>query len=260
MFCTNCGKSLDDSSSFCKYCGSRVKQTSESIEAVDAPKPKNRLLKAGKILTIIGAAGFLAIVFISLIIYGEVYLYNGYDFTKVLCTICIVLMGLGLVGIILGLALAGKMAPEKNTKQSLVISIVLMVLATVFSTILIANGIKEKQHEQNSYSYTPSYSSSYEMDHATYCLLYINVANVQVTHSGNYAYITGTVTNTGTYQIKYVKVRAACKDRSGNVIDTDWTYAVDSSWLNPGESKRFEMMVKDTSNAIKTATVTVVYE
>ena len=98
------------------------------------------------------------------------------------------------------------------------------------------------------------------MDHATYCYLYIKVSNVKVTHSGNYAYISGTVTNTGTYQVKYVKVRAACKDYRGNIIDTDWTYAVDSSWLNPGESKKFEMMVKDTGNDISTASVTVVYE
>ncbi len=98
------------------------------------------------------------------------------------------------------------------------------------------------------------------MDHATYCLLYMKVSNVKVTHNGNYAYISGTITNTGTYQIKYVKVRAQCKDYRGNVIDTDWTYAVDSSWLNPGESKKFEMMVKDTGKDISTATVTVVYD
>ena len=91
-------------------------------------------------------------------------------------------------------------------------------------------------------------------------MLYLKITNVSVKHSGNYAYISGTITNTGSYQIKYVKVRAACLDYRGNVVDTDWTYAVDSSWLNPGESKKFEMMVKDSGNDIRTANVTVVYD
>lgn len=102
--------------------------------------------------------------------------------------------------------------------------------------------------------------STQEMDHATYCLLYMSVSNVNVKHERNYTYVTGTVTNNGTYQVKYVKVKAVCKDWSGSVIDTDWTYAVDSLWLDPGESKAFEMMVKDEDGKIKTADVSIVYE
>ena len=96
------------------------------------------------------------------------------------------------------------------------------------------------------------------MDFSTYCLLYLNVSNVRVTHSGNYTYVTGSVKNTGTYSVRYVKVRAACKNSSGSVIDTDWTYAVDSDWLEPGESKTFEMMIRDPNNNIRSASVTIV--
>jgi hypothetical protein len=101
-----------------------------------------------------------------------------------------------------------------------------------------------------------SYSSSDEMSHSTYCMLYMSITDVQVKHERNYTYVSGKVTNNGTYSIKYVKVKAACKDYSGNVIDTDWTYAVDSAWLEPGESKTFEMMIRDEYGSIKTATVT----
>ena len=73
-------------------------------------------------------------------------------------------------------------------------------------------------------------------------------------------YISGTIKNTGTYQIKFVKVKAVCKNYAGSIVDTDWTYAVDSNWLEPGESKKFEMMVKDTNNEIRTANVSVVYD
>lgn len=285
MFCSKCGKPIDDSSAFCNYCGAKIdEKKTEQEKAGDAIQPiasntedpsgldsstqstiavtqkqKNWVMKVGKILAIIGIAGFLTIAFVGLIIWGKVYLYNGFDLTKVLCTLCLILMILGLCGIVVGLILAKKKAPVK--KKSLVFPIILIVLASIFSITLIVSGIQsgtgKKQTSSSSYS---SASSTYEMDHATYCYLYIKVSNVKVTHSGNYAYISGTVTNTGTYQVKYVKVRAACKDYRGNIIDTDWTYAVDSSWLNPGESKKFEMMVKDTGNDISTASVTVVYE
>ena len=50
------------------------------------------------------------------------------------------------------------------------------------------------------------------------------------------------------------------KDYSGKVIDTDWTYAVDSTWLDPGESKSFEMMIRDEYGKIQTADVSIINE
>lgn len=145
---------------------------------------------------------------------------------------------------------------EKKTKskKKTIIAIFAIALVIVCSVILIINAsIDNKKDSSSSDS-----SYSYQMDHSLYCLLYMNISNVEVEHKGSYAYVSGTITNNGTYQIKYVKVRAACKDYSGSTIDTDWTYAVDSSWLNPGESKRFEMMIKDEDYKIKTVSVSVV--
>ena len=132
-----------------------------------------------------------------------------------------------------------------------------MILILV-AGIGVAGLIRYKNEHKKKSSYSSSGSSySYEMDHSTYALLYMSLSNVSVTHSGDYAYVSGTITNNGAYQIKYVKVKAECKDYRGNVIDTDWTYAVDSTWLDPGESKKFEMMVKDPDKDIRTATVKV---
>lgn len=128
----------------------------------------------------------------------------------------------------------------------------------VFTVILLTVGCKSSSGSGKTGSSSSSYSSSNEMSHSTYCLLYMSISNVKVTHKGNYAYCSGTITNTGTYSVKYVKVKAALKDASGNTIDTDWTYAVDSTWLDPGESKSFEMMIKDEDGKIKKAVVTVI--
>ena len=57
--------------------------------------------------------------------------------------------------------------------------------------------------------------------------------------------------------MKFVEIKGAFKG-AGKVIDTDWTYAVDSTWLDPGESKSFEMMIKDEDGKIKKAVVTVI--
>ena len=147
---------------------------------------------------------------------------------------------------------------EKTTlafnKRITILVVILIIVAGIGVAVMIKNENKKARKSSSSSSGT---SYSYEMDHNTYSLLYMNVSNVSVTHSGNYAYVSGTITNNGTYSVRYVKVKAACKDLSGSVIDTDWTYAVDSSWLEPGESKSFEMMVKDTGKRIKTASVTV---
>lgn len=193
----------------------------------------------------------MTIVLVGLIVYGTVYFFNGYDITKVLCIIDIVLMLSGAIGASVGSVLSWK--NSSVTKNKKLITVIIAALAVTFSTILIINSIKEAKPKYDT-------SNSYEMSHSTYCLVYMKVSDVQVRHSGNYAYISGTITNNGTYQIKYVKVRAVCKDAYGSIVDTDWTYAVDSDWLNPGESKKFEMMVSDRSDSIKTANVTVVMD
>ena len=140
-----------------------------------------------------------------------------------------------------------------------VLTIALACLCALMLTSCSSNRSSSKSTKNDSYySRSTTRASSYEMSHATYCRLYMKVNNVKVKHERNYTYVTGSVKNTGTYQVKFVKVKAVCKDYSGNIIDTDWTYAVDSTWLDPGESKTFEMMVRDPDGKIKKADVTVI--
>lgn len=123
MFCKFCGEKIEDNAIFCSKCGAKL--TSEektnvlSSEIIDTTtnglneneKPIKK--KSDKILNIIqkvvfgcliaGIAGitlFLGIVLVGLFVYGRVYLFDGYDFTKVLSIISIVLMLIGVCGII----------------------------------------------------------------------------------------------------------------------------------------------------------------
>ena len=65
--------------------------------------------------------------------------------------------------------------------------------------------------------------------------------------SGDYIYINGSVTNTSSSKtISYFEVEAKFYDSKGNVIDSDWTN--DGDDLEPGESRKFEIMHKYDSN------------
>lgn len=231
-----------------------------TADATPAKKQIN-VLKIGVIVALSGVGIFFLITLISLIIYGRAYYYDGYDFTKVFCTIDLILMLSGAVCTAVGLILK-KVRKETVLKNALILSITAIALSLICAVVPIVNAIRtsiESSRYGSSYS-SGSSGSSYSsgMDYSTYCLLYLNVSNVRVTHSGNYTYVTGSVKNTGTYSVRYVKVRAACKNSAGSVIDTDWTYAVDSDWLEPGESKTFEMMIRDPNNNIRSASVTIV--
>lgn len=85
----------------------------------------------------------------------------------------------------------------------------------------------------------------------------LDIHDLKLYHSGDYAYIEGTVKNTGRKTYEFIKVRAQCKNVNKEVIDIDWTYLVGSEGIRPNESKAFLMMVRDTSNKIKSVSVEV---
>ena len=64
------------------------------------------------------------------------------------------------------------------------------------------------------------------------------------TYGSSYIRATGTITNNSSYTVKYVKIKGSFESSSGAVVDTAWTYAVDSAGLAPGETCKWEMSVK----------------
>lgn len=74
------------------------------------------------------------------------------------------------------------------------------------------------------------------------------VSNIQITSNSIFTIATGTITNRGYNKVSYVKIKGAFVNGYDKTIDTDWTYAVDSMELAPGESKTWKMSVpKDDS-------------
>jgi len=71
----------------------------------------------------------------------------------------------------------------------------------------------------------------------------LKITTDRVSSNSSYTICTGSVKNNGTKTYYYIEVKGAFKDSSGNVIDTDWTYAAGSEGLAPGESTTFRLSV-----------------
>ena len=71
----------------------------------------------------------------------------------------------------------------------------------------------------------------------------LQISDTKVSSNSSYTICTGTLKNTGKKTYKFVEVKGSFKDSSGNVLDTDWTYAVGSEGLSPGESTTFRMSI-----------------
>lgn len=61
---------------------------------------------------------------------------------------------------------------------------------------------------------------------------------------GNFMYLKGKVRNNGTAKVDFVKVGIEWLDASEKVLDTDFTYAVSSEGLSPGNAKSFTIMTE----------------
>ena len=88
-----------------------------------------------------------------------------------------------------------------------------------------------------------SYGNGYESGYTA-----LDVIDLEWNNNSSYTVCTGKVKNTGNSTDYYVEVKGAFKDSSGNVLDTDWTYAVGSEGLAPGESSSFRLSVDKDSD------------
>ena len=136
MICNVCGQKIEEGQMFCPKCGAKVETTSTDSSTTTTSATTSRKLPTivqkiysiGMILGIVGAALFFGIVLIGLILYGKVFLFNGYDFTKVLTIISIVLMLIGFCSIVVKIVL-GLILKVNNTQIPTVKKVLPIVLA-----------------------------------------------------------------------------------------------------------------------------------
>lgn len=163
-----------------------------------------------------------------------------------------------------GVSIAGfiqkirKRAPETGEKKlpdvkafvkaekAVTVGAVFLCLTLVFLLVItpiskISKGSSGSSSRSSSSTSSGSSSGAGGLDAYSYALVYIRTSNVKIEHNSSYTVCTGTVTNTGTMTLRFLKIRGAFTDRKGTVKDTDWTYAIGSEGLGPGESTSFRM-------------------
>lgn len=92
----------------------------------------------------------------------------------------------------------------------------------------------DSDSSSSSYSYSSGYTD-------------LDVNSLSLDSNSSYTICTGKVTNNGDKTYTFVTVKGSFKDSSGNVLDTDSTYAVGSEGLAPGESSSFRLSVDKDS-------------
>lgn len=71
----------------------------------------------------------------------------------------------------------------------------------------------------------------------------IEITDKKASRDGDYMYASGAVKNVSQTSYSYIKVKVTYVNDSGDIIDTDWTYA-SSETLRPNEQKYFEIMTR----------------
>lgn len=79
----------------------------------------------------------------------------------------------------------------------------------------------------------------------------LSFSDISVTKNSSYTICTATITNNGRKTYTFIEVKGKFKNSSGIILDTDWTYAVGSEGLAPGESASFRLSVDKDSNITK---------
>lgn len=258
--CPECCKEVSDKVTTCSYCGyPLIKESSPGNKSDLISFVKHNYKKVEWLL--IGGGVILAILIsiISLIGFGRIYFFKGsYTITKIGWIAVIIAL---LNGIVLLVLKNDRLLPFLRNKEESFKRIVkigtsaalsLVVIITASTLIANENSLdKQLADIDREQAYLKN-----ELDKYSY-LVDLKVSNITMGSNSVFTTASGTITNNSTINsYRYIKVTGSFKNSSGQTIDTDWTFAIDSAWLKPGESKKFELSVrKDYS--IKSCTVEI---
>ena len=209
MYCSKCGKKIDDDAAFCKYCGKQISYKNDSLQNIvrEGIISKNKILKYKK------------------------YFYVGMLFIIALIYILVIRCKSGFC--LLPSSLHSEYCAAHTCHR---------------------NGCYNKVAEGNNYCYThmPFTSTLAYYDYTPEVAEDVLVfSNINVSKNSSYTVCTATITNNGRKTYTFIEVKGKFKDSSGTILDTDWTYAVGSEGLEPGESATFRLSVSKNTNITK---------
>jgi DNA repair exonuclease SbcCD ATPase subunit len=128
------------------------------------------------------------------------------------------------------------------------------VVALIIASLSISNSNRRASTSYNTTNYrsTNTYSTLQKDD---FDWEYISQRNedlhwevTDLYSNSSYTVCEGTLKNSGTKSYEFIKIKGSFEDANGNVVDTDWTYAVGSEGLSGGETTTFRLSVKKNTD------------
>ena len=223
IYCRKCGNKLEDDAQFCVHCGTPVLSAKPSQEQTAAGEP-SVTEPAWKAAT--------AQVQDTLLPFMQR--------NRILLIIFAVIIVLGIIGLgsYFGSRCAVSGCSEKAEYGDYCIQ-----------HVCLEAGCTNRRTSGSNYCYLHQPATYYAS-------VDLEISNVKLESNSSYTVATGTVTNNGSHTYTFVKVKGAFQDSSGTTLDTDWTYAVGSEGLAPGETTSFRMSV-DKDYKIKKCSVSI---
>ena len=135
----------------------------------------------------------------------------------------------------------------KINKMVFISIVVVASIITLLTIIFEPHEIYERNNNNNNNSYYGNTNSN-KLD-----TRYLKISDTSLTSNSSYKVCTGTITvsSYSPYKYHYIKVKGSFLNNYGSVIDTDWTYAIGTEWLEPGESTKFRLSVEKDYNISK---------
>lgn len=211
MYCSNCGRKIDDDAAFCKYCGKQLGHKNDKKVLLQNLVPQGIISKDNIKI-------YKKYIFIGMLIIALIYVF------VIRCKAGFCILPSSLHSEYCAIHTCGR------------------------------NGCYNKVAEGKNYCYThmPATSTStyynYTPEVAEDVLAF---SDINVSKNSSYTVCTATITNNGKKTYTFIKVKGKFKDSSGTILDTDWTYAVGSEGLEPGESTTFRLSVSKNTNITK---------
>lgn len=219
MFCRKCGHQLPDDAIFCDACGTRVAPAAPAAPASPLGNASS-YMAAVKKLPLMKILGIVAVILVAVVALSVI-ASGGSNRCD-----------------------ASGCRNEKQFGEYCIEHVCMYGSCTNRRTV----GEYCSTHRSGGSAY-----SSYNYANASNDLVF---SNIQIEHNSSYTVVTGRVTNNGSVTYRFVKIKGNFKTSSGTTVDTDWTYAVGSEGLAPGESTTFRMSIPKDRSVTK-CTITI---
>lgn len=211
MYCSKCGKKIDDDAAFCKYCGRQLSVKNDKRFLLQYTIPKG-IISRDKIKKY------------------KKYLFIGIFVIVALIYVFVIRCKAGL-------------CPLPSSLHSEYCSVHTCDKSGCYNKVA-----KGKNYCYTHMPFTSALTNyNYTPEVAEDVLVF---SDIDVSKNSSYTVCTATITNNGRKTYTFIEVKGKFKDSSGTILDTDWTYAVGSEGLAPGESATFRLSVSKNTNIL----------